>query len=162
MANMIYVIIGVSGSGKTTIGKLLSETLSIPFYDADWFHPRENITKMKSSIPLSDEDRMPWLENIASHALQWQTTGDCVLACSALKEKYRHILSVSIKTKLTFIHLMGDIHLIHNRLSLREDHFFPANLLKDQFSILEVPQDAIHININQTPNAICREIIGKL
>lgn len=158
---MVYIIMGVSGCGKTTIGRMLAERLSIEFYDADEFHSQDNINKIKNFIPLEDEDRIPWLLNLAQHIAQWNGDKGAVLACSALKEKYRQILSWDGKEKVAFIYLKGDKNIILDRMKKRKKHFFPLKLLDSQFKALEVPHDAITVRIDKTPEKICKEIMNK-
>lgn len=144
------------------MGKMLAKRLAIKFYDADDFHSQNNITKIKNSIPLDDEDRVPWLLNLAKHVEQWNMGEGAVLACSALKEKYRQSLTQNGKEKITFIHLEGNKNIIFERMKRREEHFFPLDLLDSQFNILEVPLNAITVQIDKTPEEICAEIIAKL
>ena len=159
---MIYIIMGISGCGKTTVGKMLAKRLSIEFYDADDFHSEKNINKMKNFIPLDDEDRIPWLLRVAEHIAQWNKDEGAVLACSALKEKYRQILSWNGKGKVVFIYLEGDKNIILERMKKRKEHFFPLRLLESQFDALEIPLNAITVKIDKSPEKICTEIINKL
>lgn len=159
---MVYIIMGVSGCGKTTVGRMLAKRLSIKFYDADDFHSQNNIHKMKNFVPLDDEDRIPWLLGLAAHIAQWNKDEGAVLACSALKEKYRQILSWNGKGKVVFIYLEGDKNIILKRMKRRKEHFFPLGLLKSQFNALEVPPNAITVQIDKSPGEICTEIINKL
>lgn len=153
---------GVSGCGKTTIGKLLALRLALEFHDADDFHPHNNIDKMQKLILLSDEDRIPWLLDVAEHISQWNKDEGAVLACSALKEKYREILSWNGEEKVVFIYLEGDKNIILERMKKRKDHFFPLELLESQFSALEIPLNAITVQIDKSPEEICTKIINKL
>ena len=157
---MIYLIMGVSGSGKTSVGLSLSKKLLIPFYDADDYHNVQNIEKMKKGLALNDLDRKPWLDLIALKIKEWNSEGDAFLACSALKKKYR--LKLSKHSKVTFIFLDGDYDLIHRRLSRRKNHFFTKVMLKNQFKALERPTKCINISIDQSIESICSLIIGKL
>ena len=159
---MVYIIMGVSGCGKTTIGRMLAKRLAIKFYDADDFHTQNNIDKMKNFISLDDDDRNPWLLDIAMHIAQWNRDGGAVLACSALKEKYRQILSRDAKEKVAFIYLEGDKNIILERMKGRKEHFFPLGLLESQFNALEAPLNAIKVRLDKTPEDICKEIIDKL
>lgn len=159
---MVCIIMGVSGCGKTTIGKLLAEQLRVDFYDADDFHPQNNINKMKNNIPLDDNDRKPWLLDLASHIAKWNKENGAVLACSALKEKYRQILSSDGKENIIFIYLKGDKNVLIERLKGRKEHFFPLALLESQLSALDAPLNAITVDINKLPGDICTEIIDKL
>ena len=159
---MVYIIMGVSGCGKTTVGKILAKKLGVEFYDADDFHPRNNINKMKNFIPLEDEDRISWLSDIAGRIEQWNREGDAVLACSALKENYRQILSCDGKEEVVFIYLEGDENTIIQRMEERKNHFFAPELLASQFDTLEEPLDAIKVRIDKIPDKVCGEIIDKL
>jgi 6-phosphogluconate dehydrogenase len=159
---MIYFIIGVSGCGKTTIGKGLSEKLNIPFFDADDFHSEANVAKMAAGHPLNDDDRMGWLKALNEKATeQVKNKSGAIIACSALKEKYRSILSENIENQVHWIHLNGDFELIFERMKHRINHYMPAGLLKSQFDALEKPEYGIHISINQTPEQILTEILKK-
>lgn len=149
---------GVSGSGKSTIGKLLSQEFNIPFYDGDDFHPKENIEKMSSGRPLNDKDRQGWLEALNDLALKELKKSNCIIVCSALKQKYREILIQNIETQSEWIYLSGSFDLISKRLNSRENHFMPSDLLKSQFDILEEPRDALLVDISLSPNEIIKTI----
>ena len=149
---------GVSGSGKSTIGKLLSQEFNIPFYDGDDFHPKENIEKMSSGRPLNDKDRQGWLEALNDLALKELKKSNCIIVCSALKQKYREILIQNIETQSEWIYLSGSFDLISKRLNSRENHFMPSDLLKSQFDILEEPRDALRVDISLSPNEIIKTI----
>jgi carbohydrate kinase (thermoresistant glucokinase family) len=159
---MILVLMGVSGSGKSTVGALLSARLQLPFYDADHFHPEENILKMKAGIPLSDDDRAPWLQAISSKLQECDGYQGCVLACSALKEKYRKVLQKVVKEKIVWVHLDGNREMILERLKGRSGHFMPAELLQSQFDILEIPSDAHSVSVHHHPELIVEKIIQKI
>ncbi|HUT42797.1 MAG TPA: gluconokinase [Desulfobacterales bacterium] len=158
---MVYVVMGVSGCGKTTIGKLLAARLHIPFFEGDDYHSSANIAKMRSHRPLTDSDRQAWLETLAQKIDEWQNTGGAVLACSALKQRYREILT-SNNQHVRFVYLKGDRDRIGERMAKRTDHYMPATLLDSQFQTLEEPVDAIIVSIDQTPRAICDFIITEL
>ena len=149
---------GVSGSGKSTIGKLLSQEFNIPFYDGDDFHPKENIEKMSSGRPLNDKDRQSWLEALNGLALKELKKSNCIILCSALKQKYREILIQNIETQSEWIYLSGSFDLISKRLNSRENHFMTSDLLKSQFDILEEPRDALRVDISLSPNEIIKTI----
>ncbi len=133
----MIVIMGVSGSGKTTIGLQLSDALGIPFFDADDFHSEENVTKMKHNIPLNDTDRQPWLESLAIKISEWDSKNGAVLACSALKESYRSILTEGLGDRAVFIHLDGSFELIEARMKAR-NHFMPPALLRGLLALAAV------------------------
>ena len=158
---MMIVLMGVSGCGKTTIGKKLSEAMGIPFYDADDFHPKSNIERMRNNIPLTDEDRYPWLKILASNIQQWEGSGGGIVACSALKESYRKILA-SKALNIFWVYLSGSFELIENRLKERAGHYMKSTLLKSQFDTLEVPDYGLHINIEKSTDEIVHDIILKI
>ncbi|KJD37196.1 gluconate kinase [Tamlana sedimentorum] len=157
--NTVFYVMGVSGSGKSTVGKLIAESLEIPFFDGDDFHPKENIVKMSNGMPLNDEDRQGWLLNLNDLAINQLKQNSCVIVCSALKEKYRELLSATIETHVKWIHLVGSYHQILNRMNKRENHFMSSNMLQSQFDTLEAPQYAINVDINLKPNEIIKHII---
>ena len=159
---MIVIVMGVSGSGKTTVGKLLAQSLNWDFSDADDFHPPANIKKMSLGIPLEDADRLPWL-------LQLQTTIDwwllenknVVLACSALKASYREMLCRN-EQRIKIVYLKGDFELFAARLKNRENHYMKADLLSSQFHTLEEPEDAIVVDASQVLEVIVLQIRSHL
>jgi gluconokinase len=161
---VIVIIFGVSGAGKTTIGKLFAEELSWQFYEADDFHPYANIEKMRSGYPLTDEDRRPWLERLREQITRSLAAKEnAVLACSALKHAYRDRLRVSDDVK--FVFLRGDYALIENQLRRRRGHFMNPALLRSQFADLEEPgsdEDALTIELGRTPQELVEEIKTKL
>jgi gluconokinase len=160
---MIYIVMGVSGCGKSTVGKILGETLSLPFYDADDYHFPENIKKMENGIPLTDQDRKPWLTLLADKIKLWESSGGAVLACSSLKQMYRDCLASTTKTAVKFIYLKGDKTLLHSRLTNRESHFMPETLLDSQLQTLEPPTDeAITILIENSLDEIISQILKNL
>ncbi|ABA24455.1 gluconate kinase, SKI family [Trichormus variabilis ATCC 29413] len=148
---------GVSGSGKTTIGQMLAESLHWEFYDADSFHSLENIEKMRRGIPLDDADRIPWLQSLQTAITNWlQNNRNVVLACSALKASYRQFLLLDTDIKL--VYLQGTFELIQTRLQKREHHFMNVELLTSQFASLEEPDDVIRVDISQSPQVIIQVI----
>ncbi|MFT4939528.1 MAG: carbohydrate kinase (thermoresistant glucokinase family) [Paraglaciecola sp.] len=159
---MIMIVCGVSGTGKSTVGKRLSEVLKLPFFDADDFHPQSNVEKMQSGIALNDEDRQPWLETLASQLASWESEGGAVLACSALKEAYRQTLASQCAENITWIILHGSAQLLSERLKYREDHFFDPRLLVSQLNTLELTDDAWVIDVQATPDEIVADILQRL
>lgn len=158
----ILVIMGVSGSGKTTIGQLLSAELICSFIDGDDFHPPVNIKKMSSGEALTDEDRWPWLEILTDKIQEYiQQKQSMVLACSALKKSYREILCVE-RELVQFIYLKGNYATIVRRMQSRENHFMTKSLLQSQFATLEEPEDAIVVDISPSPSEILKSIRGLL
>ena len=144
---MIAVLMGVSGSGKTTIGAALAERLGWPFLDGDDFHPPQNVAKMQSGTPLSDEDRGPWLDRLNAELHAREARGEhAVLACSALKQAYRDRLSHGLTNwRLVFLH--GAFELLRHRAEARKHRYMPASLLQSQFETLEPPMEAIRIDV---------------
>jgi gluconokinase len=158
---MIVVVMGVTGSGKTTVGSLLAQQLGWEFADADRFHPPENVEKMRLGIPLGDADRAPWLDSLRHAVEQWIAQDkNVVLACSALKNSYRERLLVSREVK--FVFLKGSYDLIYRRLQLRHGHFASEKILAGQFADLEEPDGAITVEIDQPAEGIVGEIKRRL
>ena len=155
---MIIILMGVSGSGKSTIGQRLASDFDWMFVDADDFHPLANREKMKRGIPLTDADRLPWLLSLRQTIDRWDAAGkSVVLACSALKEQYRRILGCD-RSYIRLIYLQGKFESIASRLQARSQHFMPATLLQSQFEALEEPQNALWIDITNSPEAILQQI----
>lgn len=154
---MIIIVTGVSGSGKTTLGSLLAKKLRLPFFDADDFHPPANIQKMSMGIPLTDHDRLPWLEHLADSMLQWESSGGGILACSALRESYRETLQVV--PKILWIHLKGSKELLHERMLNREDHYMKPELLDSQLETWEEPEYGVHLDVSKTPEKLLEEVM---
>jgi gluconokinase len=151
---LIVVMMGVSGSGKTRIGRLLAESLGWTFVDADDLHPPENIARMTAGTALDDSDREPWLQAIRAELLRLQAEGeDVVLACSALRAAFRRRLTEELRD-VRFVHLSGSRELILDRLNSRRGHFMPAELLGSQFEALEIPSDSITVDAGLHPEAI--------
>ncbi|HET7198735.1 MAG TPA: gluconokinase [Burkholderiales bacterium] len=153
---MIVLLMGVSGAGKTTIGRLLAERLGAPFIEGDDYHPPANVAKMARGVPLEDEDRWPWLDRLNELLREHPRA---VLACSALKESYRARLLAGIPdARIVLLH--GDKALIAARVAARRHRYMPASLLDSQFAILEPPQDAIVIDVSRDP-ASCADQIAR-
>jgi gluconokinase len=156
---MVIIIMGVSGSGKTTIGQALAAALHWGFSDADEFHSPANVEKMKHGIPLTDEDRQPWLRSLRTAIEQWKRNEPGhVLACSALKESYRQILGQD-DPEVRFVYLQGGFDLISRRLRERKSHFFTPALLRSQFDALENPNDALVVDVSKEPQEIVSTIL---
>jgi gluconokinase len=161
----VIVVMGVSGSGKTTIANELARQLGWEFEDADWFHPAANVEKMHSGVPLTDEDRQPWLNAIARWIDDTRAAGrHGIVTCSALKRRYRAIL-IGDRPDVRLVHLKGDASLIARRIATRHEHFMPASLLASQFEALEEPgpdERPIIVSIEPSPREIVARIIAAL
>ncbi|MDG2399197.1 MAG: gluconokinase [Akkermansiaceae bacterium] len=149
------VIMGVSGSGKTTVGKLLAQKTGGRFLDGDDFHPPENVAKMSSGIPLTDEDRQGWLETLAS--IIHEADDLTIIACSALKASYRAILKEAV-----FIFLHGSPELLADRINQRSGHYMPPGLLQSQLETLEVPTNVLALNVVESPQTLVEQIMARL
>ncbi|WP_226293997.1 NADP-dependent phosphogluconate dehydrogenase [Aquimarina algicola] len=160
--NYIYIVYGVSGCGKTTVGKRVAQLLSLPFYDADDFHPQVNIEKMSEGFPLNDMDREPWLTILANQIKEWHVEKGAVLACSALKKKYRKMLQSIDDQYIKWIFLDVTIENIAFRLEQRKGHFFKKELLASQFDDLERPESGFVINANKDIDTVINQIESML
>jgi gluconokinase len=149
---------GVSGSGKSTIGEPLAGRLGWPFFDADEFHPPENVAKMAAGVPLTDADRWPWLALLNARL---KGEKNAVLACSALRQSYRDALAAGLDD-CRFVHLRGSIELIRARLAERQHRYMPASLLDSQFATLEPPRGAIDVDISESPKACVEAVVKAL
>ena len=162
---MVVILMGVSGSGKTTVGELLAEQLGWQFYDADDFHPEENVEKMRSGEALSDIDREPWLHALSELIKnEHENNRNIVLACSALRKKYREILDQDL-SPIRLVYLKGDFELIQERLSKRTGHYMDPALLKSQFDTLEIPstkEGALFVDISPAPDEIVNAVCNAL
>lgn len=158
---MIVVLMGVSGSGKTTIGTLLAERTGTIFADADDYHPAANKQKMRAGIPLNDEDRQPWLEELNRLLMGWYQSGEGgVLACSALKQTYRDTLAAGMpQGAIAFVWLDGSKELLSERMVARHHEFMNAHLLDSQLATLEPPKDALRVMNDRAPEAVVQEIL---
>ena len=159
------VVMGVAGSGKTTVANLLAERLGWAIAEADDFHPTTNIVKMASGVPLDDDDRWPWLRAIRDWTTEQETAGpDSVVTCSALKRTYRDVLRQAAG-RVRFVHLDGSVELIGDRIQSRPKHFMPPALLPSQFAILEPlddDEDGIVVPVADTPEAVVDDVLRRL
>ena len=154
---MVILLMGVTGSGKTTVGQALAESLHWQFVDADDFHSPSNVDKMRAGIPLDDADRAPWLATLRTHIVEWlKSEANVVLGCSALKQAYRDQLVVSSDVRL--VYLKGGSELIAARLKKRHGHYMDPNLLPSQFATLEEPRDALAVDVDASVD----EIVGRI
>jgi gluconokinase len=162
---VIAVVMGVSGSGKTTVSALLSAALGCQFQEGDDLHPAENVEKMHGGTPLTDGDRMPWLHKIAEEIDGWRARGESgVLTCSALKRSYRDII-IGGRPDVTLVYLKGSHDLIRRRMAARHEHFMPVALLDSQFATLQEPTPDEHpiiVDVGSRPAEIAAEIVHQL
>lgn len=159
------VMMGVSGSGKTTVGGALAKRLGVPFRDADGFHPKANVEKMSAGIPLTDEDRWPWLDAIAAAIKSTPPNEGIVVSCSALRRIYRDRIIAGAGRPVTFVHLAGTKETIAPRMSTRTGHFMPVSLLDSQLATLEPPgpdEPAMSVSIEEPVEAIVETILERL
>lgn len=156
--NKLFVIMGVSGSGKSAVSSALAHKMRCLVLEADDFHSAENIEKMSKGIPLSDQDREPWIDTICYVAKHTSDNSDVILACSALTKMVQSRLLEKLGERITWIWLDGSFELIKSRLDARQDHFMPSSLLASQFDALTVPSRAIRINIDQSISEIVEAI----
>jgi gluconokinase len=157
----IVVVMGVAGSGKSTVGTKLADAMRCPFLEGDSLHSAANVEKMSRGIPLTDADRAQWLAAIHARLLDSFTRGEClVVGCSALKQSYRTLLADGIP--ITWIYLKGSAALIRSRLPHRTGHYMKADMLASQFEALEEPSDALIVDVSQSPGAIVEQILAEL
>lgn len=156
----VIIIMGVSGSGKTSIGRVLAKKLDWIFMDADDFHPSANVTKMASGQSLNDQDRQPWLIRLNQEINQ--NPRNIILACSALKQIYRQALEKDQIKPIQWVYLRGDFETIFERVQNRKTHFMPESLLRSQFDTLEEPENALTVNVSWTKNKIINYLITNL
>jgi len=158
---VIIVVMGVAGSGKTTVGKMLAKEMKCPFLEGDSLHSKENIDKMSHGIPLTDDDRAPWLAAIHVRILDFFERGqDLVVGCSALKLQYRRLLAKDVP--ITWVYLKGTPALIRARLRHRPGHFMKADMLASQFEALDEPSDALVVDISASPSTIVKQILSQV
>jgi len=155
---MVILLMGVAGSGKTTIGLLLAQELKWDFYDADDFHPPGNIDKIQRGLALTDDDRLPWLRNLQRVIRDWLSEGkNAVLACSALKGEYRRML-LQDPMSMRLVYLRSDLRLLEHRIAERKGHFFTKELLPSQFAALEEPAEGLIVDVSRSPGEIVEQI----
>ena len=158
----LILIMGVSGSGKTTVGELLGKQIGLPFYDGDDFHPAANVAKMAAGIPLTDADRAGWLATLATNLGQWGQTTGAVVACSALKEAYRQTLQAGAGQPLHWVFLDGTPELLRSRIEGRQGHYMKANMLDSQLADLEKPTYGLRLDVKDTPEQLVAQTVAGL
>lgn len=158
----VVVVMGVAGSGKSTIGALIARGLDADFAEGDRFHPAANIAKMSAGQPLTDADRLPWLEAMAEAIRGWRRADrPTVLACSALRQSYRDLLSGG-SDEVRFVHLRATRAQVEDRMAARKGHFMPTSLIASQFATLEEPRDAIALDVGGTPAEVAAQALRHL
>lgn len=159
---MIVIVMGVTGVGKTTVGRLLAERTGWIYYDADDFHTPANVEKMRAGTPLSDDDRWPWLDRLNQVLRKAESQGaSAILACSALKERYRDRLEQGVPG-VRWVYLSGSMELIASRLQARKAHYMNPALLESQFEALEPPRGALTIDVDGEPAALVQRVLNGL
>lgn len=159
------IVMGVSGCGKSTVGAELAEKLGIPFQEGDRLHPKANVEKMSAGIPLTDDDRWPWLDLVGAELREGYEAGGIVISCSALKKSYRDRLRTACDGPLAFVFLEGSVELLTERMGARKGHFMPLSLLKTQLDTLEVPTGepgVVTVDIDATPDEIVENALRGL
>jgi len=161
---VLLVVMGVAGVGKTAVGELVARALGLPFHDADEFHSEANKRKMAGGIALTEEDRGPWLRDLAARITGWDATGGAVLACSALRRGHREILGGASPGNVRFVFLDAPPETIRPRLAARRRHYMPASLLDSQLATLErpAPDEAIHVDASGTPSQAALAVLAAL
>ena len=159
---MLVVLMGVAGVGKTTVGELVARELGLPFHDADDFHSDENRRKMAAGIPLTEEDREPWLHDLARRMHDWEAEGGAVVACSALRRRHRELLAGSGPVR--FVWLDADEATIRSRLATRKGHYMPPSLLDSQVEALEPPKsdEAVRVGAGGASEDTARAVVAAL
>jgi gluconokinase len=159
------VLMGVCGSGKTTVGKVLAKRLGVAYRDADEFHPPENVAKMSAGIPLHDDDRWPWLDAIAAAIRETPPAAQVVVSCSALRRIYRERIARSAERPVRFVHLHGPRDILAERMSRRTGHFMPVSLLDSQLALLEPPgpdEPAVQLSIELPVERLVTTLVDRL
>ena len=155
---------GVSGVGKTEVGKLVAEAVGLPFHDADDFHSEANRQKMASGVPLTEADREPWLRDLAERMAVWEAEGGAVVACSALRKRHREVLSGASQGSVRFVFLDATADVIRARLAARSGHYMPTSLLESQLATLErpAPDEAVQVEAGGTPGDTAQAVLAAL
>jgi carbohydrate kinase (thermoresistant glucokinase family) len=161
---VLIVVMGVAGVGKTTVGKLVADELGVPFHDGDTFHSVESRRKMAAGIPLTEEDREPWLRDLARRMREWEALGGAVVACSALRRRHRELLAGAAPGHVRFVYLDADEETIRSRLAARKGHYMPPRLLDSQLATLEPPgrDEAVCVEAVGAPQETARAVVETL
>jgi gluconokinase len=161
---VLIVVMGVAGVGKTSVGQLVARALRLPFHDADDLHPEANRRKMAAGIPLTEEDREPWLQDLARRMTAWEAEGGAVVACSALRKRHRQLLGAAAPGRVQFVFLDAPVELIRARVASRRGHYMPASLLESQLATLEAPgpDEAFRVDASAAPDGTARAILAAL
>ena len=164
MNHPLIIVMGVSGSGKTTVGELLAKYLNLPFFDGDDFHSAANVAKMAAGHPLTDADRHDWLSSLAVHLGEWEQASGAVLACSALREAYRQTLQAGAHEPLRWVFLDGSRDLLESRLESRQGHYMKASMLDSQLATLEKPTYGLRVELqpDETPAQVVARVEAQL
>ena len=157
---MVCIVMGVSGCGKSTVGEQIAQQFGLPFYDGDDFHSAANIEKMSHGTPLTDDDRHDWLAALATKLGQWEASSGAILACSALKEKYRTTLQSGVRSPIHWVFLDGSRELLLERMGSRQGHYMHPDMLDSQLATLERPAYALHLSITATPEALVQQVVS--
>lgn len=157
----VFILMGVSGSGKTTIGKRVAQQLALPFLEGDDFHPQRNIDKMSSGIPLTDEDRMPWIDALVA-AINAHPSEDLIVACSALSRRVRERLRSGLQLRPCFLFLTADPSIIQARLDKRGRHYMKPGMLGSQLAALEPPPDAVEIDVSASMETVTAQVAREI
>jgi gluconokinase len=158
----VFVLMGVSGSGKSTVGRRVADELGLTFIEGDDFHPRSNVQKMSAGTPLTDADRAPWIDALAAGINARRPRTDAIVACSALSQFVRDRLRAGVTEPLRFILLEADASIVQQRLSRRTQHFMKPGMLGSQFAALERPADATVIDVSRPLDEVCAEVAGAI
>ena len=156
----VFVLMGVSGSGKSTVGRRVAEELAVTFVEGDDFHPQRNVQKMTGGLPLTDEDRAPWIDALIVGINAREPPRDALVACSALSNFVRDRMRAGVVETLHFILLSADPAIIQQRLTMRPQHFMQAGMLDSQLAALEWPDDAIVIDVSRSFDAVCADVVS--
>ena len=158
----VFVLMGVSGAGKSTVGRRVADELALTFIEGDEFHPQANVQKMAGGTPLTDQDRVPWIEALAQGINVRQPPRDAIVACSALSKLVRDLLRARVTEPLYFILLHADAATIQQRLATRPRHFMKPGMLGSQLAALQLPEDALVVDVSHPFDVVCADVAGRI